>query len=127
MELSLQTRAFSRKWRIAIGSAAVLGIFLLIAYYSLKELQTYLIIVDPIPVSITLDGGPVKCAKFNSHCGFTVREIWGEHIIVVKFDDKSTVRVAVFPRLSDDNSSSLEITPTKVVSHGDLRLKVIHP
>jgi hypothetical protein len=77
MELSLQTRAFSRKWRIAIGSAAVLGIFLLIAYYSLKELQTYLIIVDPIPVSITLDGGPVKCAKFNSHCGFTVREIWG--------------------------------------------------
>jgi hypothetical protein len=121
-----RNQSLSRRWRIIVGSIVIVGVCLVAVYYLLKELQTYLISAEPAPESITFDGRPVALDA-DSHDSFIMREIWGEHIIVVRFKDGSTMKVAVFPRLSDDNSSSLVITPMKVRSYGDLRFKVLQP
>jgi hypothetical protein len=121
-----RNQSISRGWRILLGSIPIVGICLIGVYYLLKELQTYLIWAKPAPASIIFDGRPVALDA-DSQDSFIMNEIWGKHIIVVRFKDGSTMRVAVFPRLSDDNSSSLEITPKKVNSYGDLRFKVLQP
>lgn len=111
-----------KRIRLSLTVIAACGLFSCAGLACLKLTHTYLICVEPDPERLTLNG---KAQDMGSGDCFILNELYGEHIIDVQFRDNKRVTVAVYPRLSDDNSSSLTITKTKVVGHGDLRYRVI--
>ena len=107
--------------RTVVGAGCTVG-FLVLGLSCYKETHTYLVCVKPEPQEFTYDG---RAQLLSQEGCFVMRELWGTHMIVVRHKDTSSVRVAVFPRWSDDNSSSLFIEKDKVTSHGDLRYEIL--
>lgn len=88
----------------------------------LKLVSPYLVRIEPFPQRITFNGQDQPLTERGS---FIFREIAGEHIVTVYFKSGKRVDVAVYPRLSDDDSCQLEISEDGVLSRGDLRYKIL--
>lgn len=110
------------RWRALVLWSCGVVVLIWAGVSCFRLLHFYLIAIEPFPRRVTLDG---REQQLNKNGTFTLYELGGEHIIKVWFAEKATVTVAVFPRLSDDESSALFITQEKVVSEGDLRYKVL--
>ncbi len=107
---------------IVVVSSLMLAAACLIGFSCYKFSHTYLISANPVPSRITVNG---ETQEFDPNGCFIFRELYGEHTIHVRYKDGSSITVMVFPRIDDDNSSSLTISKAGVAGNGDLKYRVI--
>ena len=95
-------------------------VFIASCFGFLNLSQEYMICARPIPQSLAIDGERHTLFTTNgSGCTF-LNGIYGHQDIKVDFGQEGIVNVRVYPRLPDDPSGSLRITPTGVTSSGGL-------
>lgn len=100
----------------------LLCIFFCMVGCFVHETHTYLIRFEPLPEKVTLNGRAITLTDGDS---FILNKMFGEHMLEATFKNGKKAKIAVYPRFSDDNSGSMTIKEDGVLSHGDLRYKVL--
>lgn len=111
-----------RKRRNICLLVAAFVVVVLMIYKLIKFNQTYLVCVEPRPIKVTFDG---QTQQLSEEGCFVFREIWGKHFIKVEYADKSWIILVTYPRVTDDNSSTIFINKFKVRGYGDLRYRIL--
>lgn len=96
----------------ALTAVAMAGIYIIASLT-----HEYLIWAEPDSARFTVNGSAVA-----GQGSFIFSEFMGQHTIECTFSSGAMVRARVYPRLGDDNSSSLLFREDgTIISYGDLR------
>ncbi|MCB8933691.1 MAG: hypothetical protein M9921_05720 [Fimbriimonadaceae bacterium] len=118
--LTVTSALWKRFWVKAVVTLLAFAILIPTPYFGLAlTMHTYGIYAKPDSAEFTIDG--VAVGKSSD---FLYRGFMGSDDIECKFKSGAFTKIRVFPRLSDDSSSSLFIHENgDVISYGDLRFE----
>lgn len=107
---------------IGLGTTLAAASIVLVGLY---QTRTYLICASPNAIEAELNGRRQTLSTHGGTGCFVFRGFYGTHMLSMRFPGDRQVRLQLMPRLTDDNSSSLTVTPNSVVTHGDLRFTIL--